>query len=270
MSPAVSLLNFLRKILQNRFMLRNLVARDIRARYTGSFLGLFWAFIHPLTQLAIYLFVFSIVLRVKLGPEYGGINFAIWLMSGMLPWLFFAEVVGRSPGAVIEQASLIKKTVFPSEILLVAHVAAALVNHFIMLGILLAVLAATGLWFGWAILWLPLYLACVIFLALGLAWIVSSVNVFLRDAGQVLAVVLSIWFFLTPIIYPMELVPAGFKPLLAANPLLYPVQGYRMALLGREPFDPIGLALIAGLGLGVLALGGLVFKKLKPAFADVL
>ena len=251
-------------------MLRNLVVRDIRARYTGSFLGLFWAFVHPLTQLAIYLFVFSIVLRVKLGPEYGGINFAIWLMSGMLPWLLFAEIVGRSPGAVLEQASLIKKTVFPSEILLVAHVAAALVNHFIMVAILLIILGATGLWIGWTVLWVPVYLAGVIVFALGLAWIVSSLNVFLRDVGQVVSLLLSIWFFLTPIIYPLKLVPEGFRPLIAANPLLYPVQGYRMALLGREPFDPVGLAVILGVALGVFVVGGLVFKRLKPSFADVL
>jgi len=270
MTLVISFLNFLRKILQNRFMLRNLVVRDIRLRYTGSFLGVFWAFIHPLAQLLIYLFVFSIVLRIRLGTEYGGVHFAIWLMSGMLPWLLFSEVVGRSPGAVLEQASLIKKTVFPSEILLVAHVSAAMVNHIIMFVILLGILFLSGLGISWTILWLPIYLLGVVLFALGLAWILSSLNVFLRDIGQVLAVTLNIWFFATPIIYPFKMVPESFKSWLAINPMIYPVEGYRMALLGREALNPGGLVVLFAVGLGAFMIGGLVFKKLKPAFADVL
>jgi len=265
-----SLLNFVKKILQNRFMIRSLVVRDIRARYMGSFLGIFWAFVHPLTQLLIFYFVFGLVLKARLGNQYADTNYAIWLMSGMLPWMLFSEVVGRSPGAVLEQANLITKTVFPSEILPLAHISAALVNHVILLFILLIFIFALGIGPLMNIIWLPLYLLGVILFALGLAWLLSAVNVFLRDIGQILGVFLNLWFFFTPIIYPASLVPKLFRPWLSLNPMVYPVEGYRMALLGRTEPDPEGLLILFIWGIAAFMLGGLVFKKLKPAFADVL
>jgi homopolymeric O-antigen transport system permease protein len=265
-----SLINFFRKILQNKFMIRSLVIRDLRARYVGSFLGIFWAFVHPLTQLIIYYFVLSIVLKARLGAEYAGTNYALWLMAGMLPWMLFSEVVSRAPGAVLEQSNLIKKTVFPSEILPFAHVSAALVNHLILFVILLGFILALGPGSLLNMIWLPFYLIGVILLALGLAWILSALNVFLRDIGQILNVLINLWFFFTPIIYPAGLVPQSFRPWLALNPMLYPVEGYRMALLGRTEPDVSGLIILYIWGIGAFMVGGLIFKKLKPAFADVL
>jgi lipopolysaccharide transport system permease protein len=131
MQLALDFLNFLRSVHQNSYMIRSMIIRDMRARYIGSFLGIFWSIIHPLTQLIIYYFVFSVILKIKLRPEYGGTDFSLWLVAGLLPWLFFAEVLSRSPGAVLDQSSLITKTVFPSEILPLAHLGAALINHFI-------------------------------------------------------------------------------------------------------------------------------------------
>lgn len=270
MQAARSLINFLRKIAQNRFMIRSLVVRDIRTRYMGSFLGIFWAFVHPLTQLIIFYFVFSVVLKARLGAQYAGTNYAVWLMSGMLPWMLFSEVVNRSPGAVLEQANLITKTVFPSEILPFAHVSAALVNHLILFVILLGFIMVLGPGLTLNLLWLPLYLFGVILFALGLAWFLSALNVFLRDIGQILGVLLNLWFFFTPIIYPSNLIPEGFRPFLALNPMVYPVEGYRMALLGKTAPDPVGLVILFAWGVAAFMFGGLVFKKLKPAFADVL
>ncbi|HUK56510.1 MAG TPA: ABC transporter permease [Nitrospiria bacterium] len=251
-------------------MIRSLVVRDIRTRYMGSFLGVFWALVHPLTQLIIFYFVFSVVLKAKLGAEYADTNYALWLMSGMLPWIIFSEVVSRSPNAVLEQANLIRKTVFPSEILPFAHVSAALVNHLILFVMLLGFLLLSGQGLSLKLAWLPLYLAGIILFALGLAWILSALNVFLRDIGQILGVLLNLWFFFTPIIYPASLIPEAFRPWLALNPMLYPVEGYRMALLGRTEPDFSGLVILFIWGIGAFMVGGLVFKKLKPAFADVL
>lgn len=265
-----SLLNFLRKLVQNRYVIHSLVIRDIRFRYAGSFLGLFWAFIHPLTQLIIYYFVFSVVLKARLGAEYSDTNYAIWLMSGMLPWLLFSEVVSRSPGAVLEQANLIKKTVFPSEILPFTHVSVALVNHIILFSTLLIFLFVLRQGPTIKMLWLPIHLFGVILFSLGLAWFLSALNVFLRDIGQVLGVVLNVWFFFTPVIYPSSLVPEAFRHWLTVNPMFYAIEGYRMALLGRAKPDFIGLVILFGYGIGTFIIGGALFKKLKPAFADVL
>lgn len=265
-----SLYSFLNRIGQNRYVIRSLVIRDIRVRYMGSYLGIFWAFIHPLTQLIIFYFVFSVVLKARLGPEYADTNYAIWLISGMLPWMLFSEVIGRSPGAVLEQANLIKKTVFPSEIIPLAHVSAALINHIILFLMLFLLLFVLGSYPTLNILWIPLYLFGVILFALGLAWLLSALNVFLRDVSQVLGVVLNLLFFFTPIIYPPALIPEPFRPWLMINPMFSSVEGYRMALLGRAEPNLIGLMILFGWGIGVFMVGGIFFKKMKPAFADVL
>src|SRR3990172_9144128 len=99
------LIYFVKLLYKNSFMIRSMVIRDLRARYMGSFLGFFWSVIHPLTQLLIYYFVFALVLKIRLGPGYGGANYALWLIAGLLPWMFFAEAVTRAPGAVLEQAN---------------------------------------------------------------------------------------------------------------------------------------------------------------------
>jgi ABC-type polysaccharide/polyol phosphate export permease len=251
-------------------MIRSWVVRDIRSRYVGSFLGLFWSVIHPLSQLVIYYFVFSVILKVKLGPEYGETHFVIWLLVGLLPWIFFADVATRSPGAVLEQANLIKKTVFPSEILPLSHLVAALINHLITFFILIVFVFFVEGSLSWKVVGvLPVLMAVGLF-ALGLAWILSSLNVFLRDIGQVVGVLINLWFYLTPVIYPIHLIPNPYRSLLQWNPMLHAVEGYRKAVLGQAAPSPFGLLYLTGVGLLLFGIGGWIFKKLKPAFADVL
>jgi ABC-type polysaccharide/polyol phosphate export permease len=270
MPLAKDFLSFLRNVYRNGYMIRSMIVRDLRARYAGSFLGVFWSLIHPLTQLCLYYFIFSVVLKVKLGPEYGETNFSTWLVAGLLPWLFFAEIVTRSPGAVLEQANLITKTVFPSEILSLAHLGAAVVNHLIGIVIFLGFLLTFGNGISLQLLFiLPAMLAIGIF-ALGISWLLAALNVFLRDIGQIIGVLVNIWFFMTPIIYPQHVIPDNFQRLYVLNPMLHAIAAYRVALLGKTEPSLEGFAYLLGPGLGFFVLGGLIFKKLKPAFADVL
>jgi ABC-type polysaccharide/polyol phosphate export permease len=268
--PVRLLTSLARLVHQNAYMIRAMVIRELRARYVGSFLGFFWSVIHPLTQLVLYYFVFAIVLKMRLGPEYGGTSYAFWLIAGLLPWMLFAEAVSRSPNAVIEQSSLVKKMRFPSEIFPIVNLTAAVVNHLIGLGILFVFLAVFGQGLSLRILGLLPYLAVTALFILGITWFLSSVNVFLRDIGQIISVVVNIWFFLTPIIYPFSMVPDSVKGVLRLNPMLHVVDGYRMAILGNGPLDIAGLTYVLLAGLIAFALGGLAFKKLKPAFADAL
>ncbi len=262
--------NFLISIYQNSYMIRSMVLRDLRARYVGSFLGIFWSVIHPLTQLLIYYFIFSVILKIKLGPEFDGTNFAMWLVAGLLPWMFFAEIVTRSPGAVLEQSSLITKTVFPSEILPLVHLIAAIINHLIGMVIFLVFLLIFGQSISLKIfLILPFMLTTCIF-ALGIAWLISALNVFLRDVGQIIGVFVNIWFFLTPIIYPRHLIPDNFQTLYGLNPMLHAVEAYRVGLLGKTELYLEEVSYVLLLGLFTFVVGGLIFRKLKPAFADVL
>ncbi len=259
-----------RLLFENAYMIRAMVIRDMRARYMGSFLGFFWSVIHPLTQLVLYYFVFAAVLKMRLGPEYGETNYAFWLITGLLPWMLFAEAVTRSPNAVIEQSSLVKKMRFPSEIFPIVNLTAAIVNHLIGLSILFVFLALFGQGLSFRVVEILPYLVVTALFVLGITWFLSSVNVFLRDIGQIISVVVNIWFFLTPIIYPFSMVPESVKGVFRLNPMLHVVDGYRMAILGNGEIDMVGLTYVLLAGLIVFAFGGLAFKKLKPEFADAL
>ncbi len=263
-------LNFLLTVYQNNYMIRSIVSRDIKARYVGSFLGIFWSFLHPLTQLLIYYFIFSVILKIKLGAEYDGTEFAIWLVAGLLPWMFFADVVTRAPNVVLEQSTLIRKTVFPSEILPLTHLVAAIINHLIGMVIFVIFLQLFGYGISLKILFiLPFFLATCIF-ALGISWLLSALNVFMRDIGQIIGVFVNIWFFLTPIIYPRHLIPDSFQKLYGLNPMLHTVEAYRVGLLGKTDLYLEEVSYLLLLGLFTFVVGGLIFRKLKPAFADVL
>jgi ABC-type polysaccharide/polyol phosphate export permease len=251
-------------------MIRSLVAMDLRKRYVGSLLGVFWSVIHPLIQLLIYYFVFSVVFKARLGAEYEHTNYAVWLITGLLPWMMFSEVLTRSADAVREQAAVIKKMVFPSEILPLVKVAAAVVTHMIGLCLLLGLLGVLGDGVSWRALLIVPYLMAVGLLALGVAWALAASNVFLRDIGQVVGVLVNIWFFLTPIVYVQTLVPPSLQGLYALNPMIYAVDGYRAAILGRAAIDVSGLLYLGVVGLAAFAVGGVVFKRLKPQFADIL
>ena len=263
-------IKFLRMLSQNSYMIRSMVNRNMRARYVGSYMGLFWSVIHPISQLLIYYFVFSVVLKMRLGEEYGSTSYAIWLVAGLLPWMFFSEVVNQSPRAILEQSTVIKKVVFPSELLPVIFLTTTLVNHLIRLTILFSFILILGYGVSFKILFLLLYLFTIGIFALGISWLLSSLNVFLRDIGHVLPVVIQIWLYLTPIFYPSHMIPPSVRWIYELNPMFHAVNGYRMALLGKADMDFRGLAILMIVAITTFVVGGLTFQKLKPAFADVL
>ncbi len=260
--------NFVSRVERQRHLIWNFVRRDLRSRYVGSMMGFFWSVIHPLVLLVCYSFVFSVIFQVRLrGPLPD--NFPIFLFCGILPWLYFQDTVQRSATSVVENGNLIRKTLFPSEILPLTLALSNLVTH----GVGLLILLAALLWLGTlsaAALLLPVYLLLLALLALGLGWLVAALQVFLRDSAQLLTVAMTLWFWFTPIFYQRELVPERFRPLMAYNPLVYVVEGYRRLLLeGRLP-DWAEVAALAGFSLAVFALGGAVFRATKREFADVL
>jgi ABC-type polysaccharide/polyol phosphate export permease len=226
--------------------------------------------IHPLTQFLIYYFVFAVIFKMRLGPEYGGTNYSLWLIAGLLPWMFFAESLTRAPGAVLEQANVVKKMVFPSEIFPIVHLTSAMINHLIGVTILILFLFIFGQGISMQIIMIFPYLFLMGIFILGISWILSAVNVFLRDIGQIISVIVNIWFFLTPVIYPANLIPKSLSGLFGLNPMFHIIEGYRMALLGKTELNMLGLVYLLLIGIVILAVGGLTFKKLKPAFADVL
>jgi lipopolysaccharide transport system permease protein len=251
------------------FLLKELVRRDLQSRYRGSLFGFLWAFVHPLWQLALLWVVFSVILRVPLTGERTA-SFPVFLFSGLVPWLGFAESLLRSATVVVEHSGLVRKLRFPSELLVVSSVASALVHQFVALGIF-------AVWQGvagepaWARLpWLLFGLAAQIGLALGIGWAASAMQVFFRDVAQALGIVLQAWFYLTPIVYPLSLIPERLRPWMALNPMATVVQSFRTVLLGGPPPTAGAAAALAGTALVTLALGWALFRRLRPAFADEL
>lgn len=249
------------------FLLRELVKRDFRGRYAGSLLGFVWSLIQPLWLLVLFSFVFASVLRISpLGERTS--SFAVFLFAGLLPWMAIHEGVLRGSTAITDNAELVKKLSFPSEILVLAVVLAALLHQLIATVIFIAALAVVG---ELSPLTLPLLAVAVPLqtaLALGLGLLLASVHVFFRDTAQILGLVFNAWFYLTPIVYPLELVPERYRFLIEANPLTHLVGLYRQAFLGPSlALDP-GLGWLALFAVALLGAGLALFRRLKPAFVD--
>jgi len=255
-------------------LLKTLVRRDLEARYKGSLLGNFWPLVNQLSQLLIYTYVFSVVLKVKLSlqglPE-NNLTFGLWLFSGLLPWLAFTSGFQQASGAVIRQANLVKKVVFPLELLpLVPIFAAFIESSFGLMALIFLVGISTHtvhstLWLL-PLVWLPQLL-----LTAGLGYCVAGLTVFLRDVPQTLGVITNLWFYLTPIVYPATIIPEAWRSwVFWLNPLAAIAEVNRdLILVGVvQHWAEWGVAAVISL---VVFYGGLkCYQKLRPAFADVL
>jgi len=261
---------FLQNLVERRSLLFQLVRRDFEQRFIGSAIGWIWAIIHPLVLLLSWTFVFQVCLGQEVPPGEETTNYPLFLFAGMLPWLLFSETVQRSASSLLDQANLITKTVFPSEIIPVAVFLSTLISH--LLGIAL-MMAAAGIVLNrvsaFAFL-LPVYIVAIGLFAVGIGWIVASLHVFLRDTAQVLSVVLMFWFWMTPIFISQERFPARARFLLVWNPFYYMVRAYRRLLLGSTMPEWGDLAIVFAFGAAAFIIGGLFFRHMKRGFADVL
>jgi ABC-type polysaccharide/polyol phosphate export permease len=250
------------------FLLGEFTRRDFKGRYAGSAMGFLWSFVQPLWMLALFTFVFSFVMKIPRGSLELTDSFAIFLFCGLLPWMAVQEGITRATTAITENAALVKKMFFPSGLLVWAVVLAALLHEAIALGLFLVVLGVAGkltlssLWI--LIIAIPLQIA----LTAGLGFLAAAVNVFFRDTAHINSMLLQGWFYLTPIVYPLNLVPDRFQPYLGLNPLTPLATLYRQALLGGSmPGLGTLTPLIVASGLS-LVVGVWVFRRLKPTFAD--
>ncbi|MEK7407413.1 MAG: ABC transporter permease [Acidobacteriota bacterium] len=255
---------------RNRGLIRSMVRRDILGRYRGSFAGLFWTVLNPLLLMITYFFVFGIVLRTRFGGDPSRAGFVLYFLAGMLPWLAFSEAAGRAPFVIFEHRNFVKKLVFPLETLPVNLVVAGLVTELFALAIFTAGLLLARGAVPLSVLWLPVLLVPQVLFTAGVCWLLAALSVYLRDLGQVSGFLLTLWFFLTPICYPVESLPQAALPLLSKNPLYVLVRGYRAIFLetAPPPFNATWkLWLLSAL---VFLAGHALFYKLKKTFADVI
>lgn len=255
-------------------LLRTLVRRDLDARYKGSVLGNLWPLVNQVSQLLIYTYVFSVVLNIRLnlkGLPPNDLTFGLWLFAGLLPWIAFAGGLNQASGAVVTQPNLVKKVVFPLGLLPLVPVVSTFIESafgLMALIVLVAILTQTlhptlGLL---PIVWLP-----QLFLTAGLAYFVAGLAVFLRDIPQTLGVVLNLWFYLTPIIYPAAAIPKEWRGwVFWLNPMTAIVEVYRDLILVGEIMHWREWGVSCVVSLLIFYSGLTVYRRLRPAFADVL
>lgn len=249
----------------NRKLIRSMVQRDILARYRGSFGGALWAFLTPLLLMATYFFVFGVVLKTRFSADTSTSGYVFYFLAGMLPWLAFSEAVGRSPTVILEYRTFVKKLVFPLDTLPMNLVLSGLVTEAFGIAIFVSGLFIVRDGVPGSIIWLPVLLVPQILLTVGISWILAATGVFVRDLGQVIGFLLTLWFFLTPICYEER----ADLPLLALNPIFVLVRGYRDVLLNDVSPWNAGLAWLWVGSAAVALLGYAWFHRLRKSFADV-
>lgn len=251
-------------------MIARLARRDLEARYRGSLLGLVWTVLTPLLMMAVYTFVFSVVFRARWGVADGGTaEFGLLLFSGLILFNIFAECVTRAPGLMMENISYIKKVVFPLEILPAVVLTVALFNATVSTLVLyLFYFAVLGLPPLTAVL-APLVLIPLSMLTLGLTWFLASAGVFLRDLRQVVAVLVTVVMFLSPIFYPVTALPESYRVLIYFNPLTLLMEELREALFWGHALPWLEWAVYTLAAWAWMWLGYMWFVKTRKAFADV-
>ncbi len=267
--------HFLKNLVERRALLAQLVRRDFQQRYVGSAAGWLWGVVHPLVLLASWIFVFQVCLKVQLPPGSVVKSYPMFLFAGMLPWLLFQDTVLRSANSLLEHSNLITKTVFPAEVVPVSIFLSSLIHHLIALAVALAWVAIAIKFISPMVLLLPLYMLFVGMLGVGIGWVVASLHVYLRDTAQVLMVIMTLWFWVTPIMISEQQIPKDFhnipvRTLVMWNPMSWVVRAYRDRMFASNwpPFHEI--ATLAAYSIAIFVLGGLFFRHLKRGFADVL
>jgi lipopolysaccharide transport system permease protein len=212
------------------------VKREFQLKYRNSMLGVAWTVLNPLAMIIVYTVIFAQIMRAKLPGVDSTFAYSIYLCSGLLTWGLFSEITGRSQNVFLEHANLLKKMSFPRLCLPVTVVASAGLNFAIIFGLFSAFLLITGNFPGWAFLALLPVLAIQVAFAIGLGMVLGVLNVFFRDVGQLFSVVMQFWFWLTPIVYPVTILPESVRSLMVFNPMVHLMAAYQKILVvGQIP-----------------------------------
>ena len=260
----------LRGLWEYRGFIVTSIRNEFIARFARSKLGGLWMIIHPLSQVAIYALILSNVLAAKLPGIDNKYAYALYLMAGILAWNLFSEIVGRCLNVFIENGNLMKKMRFPRIALPVVVVGSCLLNNLLLFVAVLVVFAVLGQTPSLEMLWLiPLTLA-VTSLAIGIGLVLGVLNVFVRDIGQVVPIILQIWFWFTPIVYSVNIIPESFRGTLNLNPMFSIVSAYHNVLVYRTAPDLNQISITVLVALALMLLGLFLFRRAAPEMVDSL
>ena len=253
----------------NRRLIMSLAANDFKTKYAGSYFGIVWAFVQPVCTILVFWFVFQVGFR---SADIGDVPFILWFSSGLIPWFFFSDAWSSSANAFIEYSYLVKKIVFKINILPLVKIISALFVHVFFVIFMAVIFICYGYYPNsfWA--QTIYYMFCMIILVLGLGMLTAPLMVFFRDLGQVMSIVLQFGMWLTPIMWDINRIPPQYQWIFKLNPMYYIVQGYRDSMLnGVWFYDNIKQMLYFWAAtLTIVFVGSLIYRRLKPHFADVL
>lgn len=254
-----------RELWAYRELLWVLTARDVKVRYKQTVLGAAWAIIRPFTTMVIFSVVFGQLAKM---PS-DGYPYPVFVYAALLPWTFFSNAVTTSGQSLVGSAHLVSKVYFPRLIIPLASAGSGLIDLLISTGILLLMMQWYGLGWSWNLLAAPFLLAAVVFAALGVGTLLSAMTVSYRDFTHIMPFLVQVWLYVTPVIFPVSLVPARWQWVLYLNPMTGLVEGFRAAFLGK-PFDVPGLCVSIAVAVALFAMGVAYFERVERRFADII
>lgn len=252
----------IKELYKYRELLKSNIKKEIRGKYKGSFLGVLWSFVNPLLSVLVYAIVFPFILKNS-QP-----NYVTFLIIGILPWNWFVTSINSGTFTVIGNAGIIKKVYFPREILPISVVTSGLVNYLISCLVIFLFLIFSGLGFSTYIFLLPIIILIQYILTLGIVFITSAINVYIRDLEYIVNFLVTMLFYATPILYSATLFPEKFRWVLNLNPMTTIINSYRDILFYQTMPNMNNIALIGVFSMILLFVGVLVFKKLEKGFAE--
>jgi len=256
----------LRDMWAYRELLYFLAWRDVKVRYKQTFLGVLWVVLQPVFMMLIFTLFFGRLV----GIHSDGIPYSLFALAGLLPWTFFAAASTTSGNSMVNNAGLITKVYFPRLIVPTASVVAALVDFTLSFAVLAVLMVYYGVSLTWSILMLPVLVLLLAVLALGFGTWAAAINVKYRDVRFALPFFIQLWFFASPIIYPMSIVPERWRKVLALNPMVGVIEGFRSALFGRKDFDWQAISVTAVMALALLVYAAFSFRRMEKSFADII
>lgn len=265
----MSLFNFPLRLYGCRAIIIAMALHELKIRYAGTLAGSLWSVVNPLITILVYWFVFSVGLKVR---PMGEVPFILFFSIGLIPWTTFSEALTVNSNAIVGNTHLVKKMVFPTEILPLVNIAASLIIHLIMMALIAFIILLYGFPLSLLSLQFIYYLIALSVFTAGLSWFFAAVTVFQRDIGLILGVVLNVWFWLTPVVYGVEVLPPEYLFFVKLNPMFYIIEGYRNSFIYGVPFwhNLRQAAYFWSLSLSVLVLGAFFFRRFKNDFAEVL
>ena len=255
-------MKLIKDLKQYREFLKSNVKKDIRGKYKGSFLGVLWSFLNPLLSVLVYAIVFPYIMRIKIE------NYLIYLITGIIPWTFFTSAIGMGMTSVLNNANIIKKVYFPRIILPISSVTSCLVNFLISCVIILAFCIFSGVGISVQLLWLPVVALIQYIMLLAFTFILSAIEIYMRDIEHIINFILSMVFYVTPILYTPDVFPKNLAWLLKLNPMTYLVNAYRSIFFYQTTPSYTGLGIVFLFSIILFFIGYFIFEKLQKGFAE--